>query len=38
MVMYSSKLQVLADKLKQVRQVIKKTEDMIKDVSLGLPE
>ena len=30
--------QVLVDKLKQVRQVIKKTEELIKDVSLGLPE
>ncbi len=30
--------QVLVDKLKQVRQVIKKTEDLIKDLSLGLPE
>ena len=30
--------QVLVDKLKQVRQVIKKTEDLIKDVSLGSPE
>jgi len=30
--------QVLVDKLKQVRQVLKKTEELIKDVSLGLPE
>lgn len=30
--------QVLVDKLKQVRQVIKKTADLIEDVSLDLPE
>jgi len=30
--------QVLVDKLKQVRQVIKKTEDLVRDVSLGSPE